>query len=147
MFWRVTATRHTSELVTRTPSAGCALSQGGECQRPRAGGPEAPSGGAGAGSYEDVCYRLASTPSSQTLLDTGHTHAGMCPKPIGKAWFPEPRGALGWPWRSKGRLWVPFEIQRVPVEIQMAPVGIQRVPHEIQRLPEPMKTYRKSMVS
>ena len=52
-------------------------------RRPRAGGPEAPSGGAGAGSYEDVCYRLASTPSSQTLLDTGHTHAGMCPKECG----------------------------------------------------------------
>ena len=38
-------------------------------RRPRAGGAEA-------GSYEDVCYRLASTPSSQTLLDTGHTLTG-----------------------------------------------------------------------
>ena len=44
------------------------------------GGPEAPSRGAEAPSYEDVCYHLASTPSSQTLLETGHTLTGCARK-------------------------------------------------------------------
>ena len=79
MFWRVTASGAPSELVTRTPSAGCALSQGGECQRPRAGGPEAPSGRDGGW---ELRRRLLSVGVNAILSDSpGHrAHPdGMCP--------------------------------------------------------------------
>ena len=66
-------------------------------RRPRAGGPEAPSRGAEAPSYEDVCYHLASTPSSQTLLETGDTLTG-CPRNVEcfSTEYPVPKGNVAY---------------------------------------------------